>query len=104
MWKRTCLIDVGVKTGECSKKSFMSPLQIFPLVGLTSIKDATQEEINKSFQMAMQQPQIWGVYSSLFDTSVTPGTNYVKFMRAIFNLAGPLEYNGIRYSDKADRR
>lgn len=35
---------------------------------------------------------------------MTKGADYVQFMRATFNLAGPLDVNGIRYSDKSDRR
>ena len=54
--------------------------------------------------MAIESPQIWTAYSALFDTSVKVGAKYVKFMRTNFNLAGPLDVNGVRYSDKSDRR
>ena len=52
----------------------------------------------------MQTPMIWEVYSTFFDSSVKKGATYVKLMRASFNLAGPIEHNGIRYADKSDRR
>ena len=53
--------------------------------------------------MAIEQPQIWNTYSALFDTSVNSDSSYVKFMRTNFNMAGPLEVNGERYTDKSDR-
>jgi predicted RND superfamily exporter protein len=54
--------------------------------------------------MAIEKPQIWNTYSALFDTSVKKGSSYVKFMRTNYNMAGPLEVNGVRYADKSDRR
>jgi protein dispatched 1 len=54
--------------------------------------------------MAIEKPQIWNTYSALFDTSVKKGSSYVKFMRTNYNLAGPLEVNGVRFADKSDRR
>ena len=74
------------------------------MVGLTSLEDATQEEIITSFNLAISSNSIWSVYSTLFDKSVAEGTEKVQFMRTTFNLAGPLDVNGIRYSDKSDRR
>ena len=100
----------------CARASFLSPLDLVYYSGYlpNDLATITQEELDKVLLDAINDPETWMNFKSLFDNQVSATNIKVRYIRSQLLFAGPFQYdtgeidiNGWpiydRYKDMSDR-
>jgi hypothetical protein len=101
---------------KCSNAAFVSPMDLLYFFNMDPalIESYSQDQLDNALQSAIEDPNVWKDFRTLFDKRVNEENIRVEYMRSTVLFGGPIQYktgqfleNGEpvwdRYNDLSDR-